>query len=170
MFGDLAGARYDVPMQSLFGMAAEGRADTGNYRSRILSVTQVGDAATATVTEDGYWGTVSFVDSPHCAASTACEGSSTRPSPASAANRRRSFSSRSWPQGTTCPRRLPSSAKPGSRTIGNPRPSAAALKDRTDLRHFKAGEHPHIGIMPVILVKLIMIVSGSGVPRWRRWC
>jgi hypothetical protein len=62
MFGDLAGTRYDVPIQSLFDMAAEGPADTGNYRSRILSVTQVGDAATATVTEDGYWGTVSFVD------------------------------------------------------------------------------------------------------------
>ena len=27
-----------------------------------------------------------------------------------------------------------------------------------------------IGIMPVILVKLIMACSGSGVPRWRRWC
>jgi hypothetical protein len=30
--------------------------------------------------------------------------------------------------------------------------------------------HPLIGIMPVILVKLIMACSGSGVPPWRRWC
>jgi hypothetical protein len=61
MFGDLAGTRYDVPIQVLFDMAAEGPADTGVYRARILSVTQVGDVASAMVAEDGYWGTVSFV-------------------------------------------------------------------------------------------------------------
>lgn len=43
-------------------MAAEGPADTGNYQSRILSITHVGDVATATVVEEGYWGTVSFLD------------------------------------------------------------------------------------------------------------
>ena len=62
MFGDLAGTRYDVPIQKLFDMAAQDPADTGNYRSRILSVTQLGDVATATVAEEGYWGTCSFVD------------------------------------------------------------------------------------------------------------
>lgn len=62
MFGDLAGTRYDVPIQTLFDMAAEGPADTGAYRSRILSITQLDDVATATVAEEGYWGTVSFVD------------------------------------------------------------------------------------------------------------
>jgi hypothetical protein len=62
MFGSLAGTRYDVPIQDLFDMAAEGPADTGNYQSRILSIHQVGDTATATVAEEGYWGTVSFVD------------------------------------------------------------------------------------------------------------
>ncbi len=62
MFGDLAGTRYDVPIQGLFDMAAEGPADTGNYKSRILSLTQLGGVATATVLEEGYWGTVSFVD------------------------------------------------------------------------------------------------------------
>jgi hypothetical protein len=62
MFGDLAGTRYDVPIQTLFDMAAEGPADTGNYQSRILSITHLGDVATATVAEEGYWGTVSFVD------------------------------------------------------------------------------------------------------------
>jgi hypothetical protein len=62
MFGSLAGTRYDVPIQGLFDMAAEGPADTGNYQSRILSIHHVGDAATATVAEEGYRGTVSFVD------------------------------------------------------------------------------------------------------------
>jgi hypothetical protein len=62
MFGELAGTRYDVPIQKLFDMAAESPADTGNYRSRILSITRLGDVATATVAEEGYWGTVSFVD------------------------------------------------------------------------------------------------------------
>ncbi len=62
MFGDLAGTRYDVPIQALFDMAAEGPADTGNYKSRILSITHLGDVATATALEEGYWGTVSFVD------------------------------------------------------------------------------------------------------------
>ena len=62
MYGDISGTRYDVPIQKLFDMAAEDPADTGNYRSRILSVTQLDDVATATVVEEGYWGTVSFVD------------------------------------------------------------------------------------------------------------
>jgi hypothetical protein len=62
MFGELAGTRYDVPIQTLFDMAAEAPADTGNYQSRILSITHLGDVATATVAEEGYWGTVSFVD------------------------------------------------------------------------------------------------------------
>jgi hypothetical protein len=43
MFGDLAGTLYDAPIQTLFDMAAEGPVDTGNYRSRILSITQLGD-------------------------------------------------------------------------------------------------------------------------------
>jgi hypothetical protein len=62
MFGDLGGTRYDVPIQALFEMSADAPADTGDYQARILSVIQVGDAAIATVAEDGYWGTVSFVD------------------------------------------------------------------------------------------------------------
>jgi hypothetical protein len=62
MFGSLAGERYDVPIQELFDLAASAPADTGRYRSRILAVQQTGDAAFATVVEEGYWGTVSFVD------------------------------------------------------------------------------------------------------------
>ena len=62
MFGSLAGERYDVPISELMEMSAKAPADTGQYRSRILSVHQTGDAALATVAEEGYWGTVSFID------------------------------------------------------------------------------------------------------------
>lgn len=62
MFGSLAGERYDVPISELFALCASAPADTGQYRARILSVQQTGDAAFATVAEEGYWGTVSFVD------------------------------------------------------------------------------------------------------------
>ena len=62
MFGSLAGTRYDVPIAELFALAESAPADTGNYRSRVLSVQQTGDAAAAVVAEEGYWGTVSFID------------------------------------------------------------------------------------------------------------
>ena len=62
MFGSLAGERYDVPITELFDLAARAPADTGSYRSRILAVQQTGDAAFATVAEEGYWGSVSFLD------------------------------------------------------------------------------------------------------------
>jgi hypothetical protein len=62
MFGSLAGTRYDVPIEELFTLAEGAPADTGNYRSRVLSVQQTGDAAVAVVAEENYWGTVSFID------------------------------------------------------------------------------------------------------------
>ena len=62
MFGSLAGTRYDVPIEELFKLAESAPADTGSYRSRVLSVQQTGDAAVAVVAEEGYWGTVSFID------------------------------------------------------------------------------------------------------------
>lgn len=63
MFGSLGGLRVDIPIERLFELTASGPADTnGNYRARIVSVTQVGDAALATLAEDGFWGRVSFID------------------------------------------------------------------------------------------------------------
>jgi hypothetical protein len=63
MFGSLGGQRFDVPIQTLFELTAHGPADTaGRYRGRIVSVMQVGDAAMAAVAEDGFWGSVSFMD------------------------------------------------------------------------------------------------------------
>ena len=63
MFGSLAGQRIDIPIQTFFELAAKGPADSaGRYRARILNVMRVGDAASATLAEDGFWGRVSFVD------------------------------------------------------------------------------------------------------------
>jgi hypothetical protein len=62
MFGAIAGERYDVPIEELFELAESAPADTGNYRSRVLSVQQTGDAAVAVMAEEGYWGSVSFID------------------------------------------------------------------------------------------------------------
>jgi hypothetical protein len=62
MFGSLAGERFDVPIEELFSLAESSPADTGSYRSRVLSVQQTGDAAVGMVAEEGYWGTVSFID------------------------------------------------------------------------------------------------------------
>ena len=62
MFGSLSGTRYDVPIAELFALADSAPADTGTYRSRVLSVQQTGDAAVGVVAEEGYWGTVSFID------------------------------------------------------------------------------------------------------------
>jgi hypothetical protein len=62
MFGSLAGERFDVPIAELFALAESEPADTGNYRSRVLSVQQTGDAAVGVVAEEGYWGSLSFVD------------------------------------------------------------------------------------------------------------
>ena len=61
MFGSLAGERYDVPIEELFDFADE-PADTGNYRSRVLSVQQTGDAAVGVVAEEGYGGGEFLVD------------------------------------------------------------------------------------------------------------
>jgi hypothetical protein len=62
MFGGFMGARYDIPIAELFRLSESIPADTGNYRGRIVTVNQTGDAAFAAVAEDGFWGTVSFVD------------------------------------------------------------------------------------------------------------
>src|SRR5215217_8961858 len=62
MFGSLAGERFDVPIAELFALVDSDPANTGNYRSRILSVQQTGGAAVGVVAEEGYWGSVSFID------------------------------------------------------------------------------------------------------------
>jgi hypothetical protein len=68
MFGEVFGKRYDDPIEDFFDLCKKyplgkyplGR--VGNYRSRIVSITRTGGAAMAMVTEDGCWGSASFVD------------------------------------------------------------------------------------------------------------
>jgi hypothetical protein len=62
MFGSVAGTRYDMPITEFIELAVQEPGDTGNHRARILSVLQTGDAAIAQVAEEGYWGTLSFID------------------------------------------------------------------------------------------------------------
>lgn len=63
MYGSLGGRRFDVPIDEYFAMADGQPADVdGSYKARITSVEQVGDAATAVVEEEGFWGNVSFTD------------------------------------------------------------------------------------------------------------
>jgi hypothetical protein len=52
-----------MPIQALIDLTAHGPADTaGRYRGRIISLMPVGAAAMVAVAEDGYSGSVSFVD------------------------------------------------------------------------------------------------------------
>jgi hypothetical protein len=63
MFGSLGGQRLDMPIGQFFAMADGQPADAdGSYRARIVAIEQVGDAATAVLEEEGYWGNVSFTD------------------------------------------------------------------------------------------------------------
>src|ERR1700681_3788922 len=63
MFGSLGGQRLDMPINEFFAMVDGQPADAdGSYRARIIAIEQVGDAATAVLEEEGYWGTVSFTD------------------------------------------------------------------------------------------------------------
>ncbi len=63
MFGSAGGQRYDVPVGRLIELATSQPLDSeGSYAARITSIEQVGDAAIATVEEEGCWGGVSFTD------------------------------------------------------------------------------------------------------------
>jgi hypothetical protein len=60
MYGAIGGDRFDVPITDyikLMGQSPGG----ATLRGRIASIAQAGDAATATVLEEGFWGTMSFV-------------------------------------------------------------------------------------------------------------
>jgi hypothetical protein len=63
MFGEVFGKRYDEPIGAFFDLCkAHPLGQGGRYRSRIVSITRVGDAAMAMVAEDGCWRTASFID------------------------------------------------------------------------------------------------------------
>jgi Putative lumazine-binding len=63
MWGSLGGQRFDVPIAEMIAMFDGKPADVdGSYEARVTSVEQTGDVASAVLVEDGFWGTVSFVD------------------------------------------------------------------------------------------------------------
>lgn len=60
MYGAVGADRYDEPIAEyvkLMGASPGGE----TMRAQITSIVQAGDAATATIAEDGFWGTLSFV-------------------------------------------------------------------------------------------------------------
>ncbi|HYH87684.1 MAG TPA: nuclear transport factor 2 family protein [Solirubrobacteraceae bacterium] len=63
MFGAIGAQRFDAPIAEFAKVVAASPADAGGtYRARITSITRAGEAACAIVVEEGFWGTVSFVD------------------------------------------------------------------------------------------------------------
>jgi hypothetical protein len=55
--------RYDEPVTELIAMVDGKPVDVdGSFHAQITSVEQTGDAASVTLAEEGFWGTVSFVD------------------------------------------------------------------------------------------------------------
>ena len=62
MFGSIGGVRYDMSIAEFIELAVKEPGDTGSHRARIRSVQQMEDAAVAEVAEEGYWGSVAFID------------------------------------------------------------------------------------------------------------
>ena len=62
MFGSVSGQRFDMAIPQLIELCKEHPLGSDSYSARITSIVQVGDAATATLEEEGCWGSVSFTD------------------------------------------------------------------------------------------------------------
>ena len=63
MWGSLGGARYDVPITTMIEMFDGKPCDVdGSYVATITALEQADDTAEVTLAEEGFWGTVSFVD------------------------------------------------------------------------------------------------------------
>ena len=61
MYGAVGDDRYDEPITEYIKLMAESPGGE-TLRARITSLVQAGDAASAIVVEDGFWGTLSFVN------------------------------------------------------------------------------------------------------------
>ena len=60
-YGSLNGTRYDISVPEMISMEERApRNSDGRYTAHIMSIEQAGDVATATIEEDGCWGTASF--------------------------------------------------------------------------------------------------------------
>ena len=63
MFGAVDGQRFDVPISEMIAMVGSQPANVdGTFRGSIRATEEEGDAAIATVEEEGFWGALSFVD------------------------------------------------------------------------------------------------------------
>jgi hypothetical protein len=63
MWGSMIGQRYDEPIAEMIAMVDGKPVDVdGSYRAHVSSVEQTDDVALVTLSEEGFWGTVSFVD------------------------------------------------------------------------------------------------------------
>ena len=63
MWGSMLGERCDEPITEMIAMVDGQPVDVeGSYQARITSVEQTDDVASAVLVEEGFWGTVSFVD------------------------------------------------------------------------------------------------------------
>jgi hypothetical protein len=60
MYGAVGDDRYDEPITEYIKLMADSPGGE-TLRARITSIVQAGDAAIATVVEEGFWGTLSFV-------------------------------------------------------------------------------------------------------------
>jgi hypothetical protein len=60
-YGSVNGTRYDISVPEMIALEERApRNSDGRYSAHIMSIGQAGDVATATVEEDGCWGTASF--------------------------------------------------------------------------------------------------------------
>ena len=63
MWGSMGGQRFDVPITEMIAMVDGKPVDVdGSYKTEITAVEQTEDTASVTLAEEGFWGTVSFVD------------------------------------------------------------------------------------------------------------
>jgi hypothetical protein len=60
MYGAIGDDRYDEPITEYIKLMAESPGGE-TLQARITSIVQAGDAASAIVVEEGFWGTMSFV-------------------------------------------------------------------------------------------------------------
>jgi Putative lumazine-binding len=63
MFGTLGGQRLDMPITEMIKLIVDKPADVdGTFQANVRSVEEEGDVAVVTLEEQGFWGTLSFVD------------------------------------------------------------------------------------------------------------
>jgi hypothetical protein len=63
MWGSMMGQRYDEPIAEMIAMVDGKPGDVGgSYHAHITSIEQNDDVASAVLAEEGFWGTISFVD------------------------------------------------------------------------------------------------------------